>query len=286
MPKGPQKSAERGASVRANIVAVVDAVEAKTGSYAFAVAGAEQTLMISGELKAAFRAHEMADILDLAFQLMFTTPATKAALTDKWQESVASFLGRKNTDDILKQKSGIIACYINNHYDIALYALGVLSADGSFAAVDQDTSNKLRQELDESIERELKLEAAASWYRLFDEMAFRHIRQERELFSDYLIDSLSEMLALQGIDPNEIIDRLHQRGTEYAHIKNWFGEPGEEKQSLFWKIGERALSPLGAEGDARRIMNHTVLLFEAFKRAMVREILTGKENSVSGLSAR
>jgi len=228
----------------------------------------------------------MSGVLEPAFPLMFTTPATKEDLTKRWPDAVESFSGRSNTDDVLQQKAALITCYVLNHYDIALDALSIVRDDGSKPVVDQDADNKLRQELDESVERELKLEAAASWYRLVDELAFRHIKQERELFSDYLIDSLAEMLALQGAGTNEIIDRLHQRSTEYASVTSWTGEPGQEGQSLLWKIGKHALSPLGAERNALRIMAHSRLLLGAFKRAMVREILTGRQTPANGLAGK
>ncbi len=95
MPRGPQKSAEWGASVRASIFEVVEAVEAKKGSYAFAVAGPEQALMISRELQAALREHELSGILEPVFPLMFTTPATKADLIERWPEAVASLFRTK-----------------------------------------------------------------------------------------------------------------------------------------------------------------------------------------------
>jgi hypothetical protein len=257
------------------------AVEAKTGGYAFALAGPEQTLMISPQLDTTLRKHEMSGLLQSAFPLMFTTPTTKAKLTERWPEAVALFSGRKNTPDVLKQKAGLITSYILNHYDIPLDALSLIRDNGSDPLIDQHADNQLRQDLAESVERELKLEAAASWYRLFDELAFCHIRRERELFSDYLVDSLAEMLALQGAGTDEIVDRLHQRGTEYASLESLTGQPGKD---LFWKMGKHALSLLGAEKNALRIVTHSRLLVGALKRVMVREILTGRETSPDTLS--
>jgi len=77
-PQGPRKSAEAGAELRAEVIDVIDEVEARTGSYAFVfglehVGGTEQVLMVSSAFTEALDAHPRGELLQPAFGLMLTT---------------------------------------------------------------------------------------------------------------------------------------------------------------------------------------------------------------------
>ena len=252
--------------VRDKLFEVIESVEAKTGShaYAFALDGDEQVLVVSDALTAALKNHQLGDLLEPSFQLLFTTRATKRDVIKNWPSTIKSFSEKRNDADTLKGKASILACYILNHYDIPC---DVLLAETSVSP-----------QIDEDVEIELKLEAAASWYRLIDELAFRFIRNKRDLFSDYLQDSLAELLALQGATPDAITSRVVERSTEYAGIKDWIREAGEEASSLLWQMGKHALAPLGVEKNYRRIHAHSRLLLRALEQAMVRELLLGQQN--------
>ena len=154
-----------------------------------------------------------------------------------------------------------MAFYILNHYDVPCQAL---AAEGRPAP-----------DLDEHAEEGLKLEAASSCYRLVDELAFKHIKQERGLFSDYIQDSLAELLALQGAAAKVIVRRMVDRSTEYGSIRDWNRGAGDEPSSLLWQMGKHSLAVLGAEEDVPSIRAHIGLLLRALDQAMLRELLTG-----------
>ncbi len=262
MPVGPHKSAELAESIRGKLFDLIESVEAKSGSYAYALAGDDETLMVSDALMAALKNHPESELLEAAFPLLFTTRAIKKDVTGHWPSTVKSFQGKRNDADTLKDKAGALAWNILIHYDIPCHVL--LAETGAAPKVD------------ENVELELKLEAAAAWYRLVDELAFRHIRPERGLFSDYLQDTLAELLALQGASPDGITGRMVERSTEYAGLKDWTTrEPGQDASTLLWHVGKHALAPLGAEKNALRIAVHGTLLLEALKSAMVPELLSG-----------
>jgi hypothetical protein len=166
-PMGPRKSAEWGERIRGELIDIIESVEAKTGAYAYALAGENQTLMMSDALRAAIKSHKMGDILYNAFGLLFSTQSTKENVTKSWTDTVGSFRGKRNDAYVLQDKAAILAFYIINHYDIPCLAL---AAEG-----------RPIPDLDERAEEDLKLEAASSWYRLVDELAFRHIKQEHSL---------------------------------------------------------------------------------------------------------
>jgi len=157
-PKGPRRSAEDGAAVRDEVIAVIDEVEAATGQYAFAfalehAAGTEQVMMVSSAFTEALDAHPRGELLRSAFATMFTTAQSKASLLEHWVEGVARYIGQENTRDILHEKAALISAFILHHYDIPCEAVAY------------------RSPIDDDTECELKLEAASSWYRIIDDLS-------------------------------------------------------------------------------------------------------------------
>ena len=130
MPQGPQASANFGASLRAQVIEVVEAVEAQTGKPAFGLAGPEQILMVSPALTAAFRQFPLDKVLEWAFPLMFTTRDAKNKLVNQWPTTVRSFHGQHNDTDVLKRKAGSLSLYILHHYDIAIAVVDKLNREG------------------------------------------------------------------------------------------------------------------------------------------------------------
>ena len=262
-PQGPRKSAEAGAELRAEVIDVIDEVEARTGSYAFVfglehIGGTEQVLMVSSAFTEALDAHPRGELLQPAFELMLTTAQRKSSLLEHWAEGVGRYIGGENTRDALHEKAALIASFILYHYDIPCEAAAYRSP------VDDDT------------ECELKLEAAAGWSRIVDELAYRFIRPDRELLSDYLQDALAHHLALQGCTVAAILDRAHERGEEYARFREWVVDPPHEDKGLLWIMARYALAALAVTPSEAAIRAHIELFLEALGVASVRELLTGR----------
>jgi hypothetical protein len=92
---------------------------------------------------------------------------------EQWPSVIAAHRDKPNTPDMLRQKAGELAMFI--------------------LATENDV-----------------LENAALWYRVIDEEAFVYIREDRDLFADYLQDSLARYLALQGYAVDEICGTMAQ----------------------------------------------------------------------------
>ena len=58
-PVGPRKSAEWGEGIRGELIDIIESVEAKSGAYAYALAGEDQTLMVSDALRVPIKSHRM-----------------------------------------------------------------------------------------------------------------------------------------------------------------------------------------------------------------------------------
>ena len=152
---------------------------------------------------------------------MFTTAQSKASLLEHWVEGVARYIGQENTRDILHEKAALISAFILHHYDIPCEAVAY------------------RSPIDDDTECELKLEAAASWYRIIDDLSYRFIRPDRDLFCDYLQDALAHNLALQGCSVVSILDRAQERGEEYARLREWVLACISQAAVVFWRVWGR-----------------------------------------------
>ena len=265
-PKGPRKSAEGGAQIRAELWAIIEGVEAKTGRHAFGFAGEDQVIMTSEALEVAIGANHESKLLRSGFSCMFMTPQTKASLLDYWSSAVDGFEGKPNTRHLLREKAALLATFVLHHYDIPC-----LAADPAISptALEDDTINQL------------KLEAAAAWYRIIDELAYRFIRSDRDLFCDYLQDSLANLLALQGSSVVSILDHSYERSEEYGRFRDWVLDPPHEDEALLWITARYALGALSLAPSEAAIRAHVELFLEALAKARVRELLTGRQESDS-----
>jgi hypothetical protein len=184
------------------------------------------------------------DLLRAAVPLCFPSVHN---IREQWPSVIAAHRDNPNTPDMLRQKAGVLAMFIlATEYDV--------------------------------------LENAALWYRVIDEEAFVYIREDRDLFADYLQDSLAHNLALQGYAVDEICGTMAERSKEYAQYRGWRGK--EQPTRIVLSDGTESTMDLPADG---------TLLCEAFKhfkgsperlnynfglqfvQAHVYELLTGKE---------
>jgi hypothetical protein len=263
-PIGPRKSAERGAKIRTELLAIVEEVEAKSGSHAFVFAADEQQLMTSQALEDAITGHPTGDLLRPAFSLMFTTGQSKRSLLEHWGAAVDGYVGEPNTRDRLREKAALVASYVLHHYDLPCLAL---------------SPDRHASELEDETEEELKLEAASAWYRIVDELAYRHMGENRDLFCDYLQDQIAHDLALQGCSVASILDRANERGEEYARVRDWLHEPPHEDRALLWITARYAIAALGQVPTPDAIRTHIGLLLEALEAARLRDLLSGRRDA-------
>src|SRR5271166_964408 len=257
-PRGPHASAIFGASLRAQLAEIGEAVEAKIGKPAYGIAGSEQVLMVSPELITAIRQHQMSDVLEGAFNLLFTTRTTKKELIKQWPAAISSSYNQANDVVILRRKALLLANYALQHYDMPIDAVNEVARRSGGG------ENKIDPlQVDEELESELQLETAAIWYRLIDETANDCIQQQRQLFSEFVSDSLAELLGLQGVAADHITERVNERLIEYDQYKRWFDDDSPES-SLLIQFALRALAPIGGEMNVSNITAYVDLLFAAF----------------------
>jgi hypothetical protein len=76
----------------------------------------------------------------------------------------------------------------------------------------RENASDLRDEQETSV----RVEEAALWYRVIDELARRYLGPESPIFMVYVQDWLANRLALQGASPELILNRMVDRTTEYG----------------------------------------------------------------------
>jgi len=151
-PQGAYKAATTGAEIRDRFFAVIEEVEAKLGSPAIGIASAEGVLMVHPKLEEELRKQPDADVLEVALTHCFITTDGRRRLNESWPSQVVRYRGKANSDETLREKSGLLAAYVVNNLDAAEMA-------------ESETSDE-----QDCI---VRVEEAAIWYRVLDELAFR-----------------------------------------------------------------------------------------------------------------
>ena len=130
--------------------------------------------------------------------------------------------------------------------------------------------------LSEEQETSVRLEEAALWYRVVDELAQRYLGPERPLFMDYFIDSLVTRLALEGAPPKLIIT-LRDRGEEYEKYRKWLPKDDEGlRGTLLWEAAKHIGKPFDGDQNPFFLTKHTVKFVDLLKQALIYELLTGR----------
>lgn len=265
-PMSMRKAAEKGAKIRADLEHIISGVEAKIGAPAYVLEGDEQELMISEQLEEAISQHHDAARLRPAFSAMFATRESKRTFVDGWETGVDELLGKANNRDLLKDKATVLATYVINHYDLPCLAL----------------APKVKfSELDRVTVAELKQEAAWSWYRILDQLSYKYLGQDRDLFVDYLEEKLAYVLVLQGCSVSAVLQHARERTIEYASVRDWILDAPHEDRGLLWLMGRYAIAALGAVPTEAAIRAHVELFLEALDQARLRSLLTGLAPSSS-----
>jgi hypothetical protein len=144
-----------------------------------------------------------------------------------------------------------------------------------------ETYRKLHEkepELTDEEEITLKIEEAACWYRVIDELAWRYIRDKRDLFADYFLDSLADLLALQGASPDFICGTIAKRSEEYAGYKEWVSSTDQGmRDTLLWEAAKYVSRAIGIDHDPIFWVTFGACLLDRVKRGLIYELLTGKQ---------
>jgi hypothetical protein len=261
-PQGAYKAAIAGAEIRRRFFTVVEDVEAKIGQRAFGIASAEGALMVHPKLLEEVRNQADADLLEIAFTHCFITKDARRRVMDTWPASVARCRGKSNSEAVLHEKSFLLATYVTSNFDAAEMAEGETS-DEQLCMV--------------------QVEEGAVWYRILDELAFRFIRGQRELFVDYLQDDLAFSLALLGSSPDLIDQTMVARSLEYAEYRQWTpADPsvrGAMGGTLLWEAAKHVGEPIGLEKNLFFLVQFGTQFLQKLNSASVYELLTGNEHT-------
>jgi hypothetical protein len=258
-PQGAYKAATTGAQIRDRFFTVVEEVEAKLSEPAIGVASAEGVLMVHPKLEEELRKQPDADVLEVALTHCFITTDARRRLNESWPSQVTRYRGKANSDETLREKSGLLAAYLVNNLDAAEMAEGETSDE-------QDCV--------------VRVEEAAVWYRVLDELAFRFIRGQRDIFMGFLQDDLALDLALLGSSPDLISGTMAARSREYAEYRQWVpAENAGAKGTLLWEAAKHVAEPIGLNTHPVFLLQFGTRLLEKLNGALVGDLLVGRETS-------
>jgi hypothetical protein len=268
-PKGCAKSAEFGADIRDRLLTVVEEIEKETGEPAVVFA-ADGTLTDPRLIEALHKRGDDGEVLKLSIGSCFVNPhATQYYVNESWPPAVKRYQSRPNSDELIHEKATILAAFVVHNLDAAMEARNELNAAGFSGAEQELTQEQIIL---------MKLEEAACWYRIVDELAYGFIREHRPLFVDHFLDNLAHLLALQGALPDLICRTMAERSQEYSQYREWTsGEVNGMAETLLWNAGKHAGVPVGLERHFTFIVMFGTLFLIRLKRALVYELLTGEE---------
>ncbi|MGH6680199.1 MAG: hypothetical protein ACREDL_15020 [Bradyrhizobium sp.] len=256
-PQGAYKAAASGAEIRDRFFAVVEEVEAKLAGPAIGIASAEGVLMVHPRLKEELRKQPDADVLEIGLTHCFITKDARRRLNESWPSQVARYRGKANSDETLREKSGLLGAYVVNNLD-ALEMAEMETSDDEDCVV--------------------RVEEAAVWYRVLDELAFRFIRGQRDIFMDFLQDDLALNLALLGSSPDMIDGTMAARSREYAEYRQWVpAENAGAKGTLLLEAAKHVGEPIGLNAHPVFLLQFGTRLLEKLENALIGDLLVGQE---------
>jgi hypothetical protein len=261
-PRGLAKSAIFGAEIRQRVLSLVEKVEADLGQMAVAFAKKEGVLLVHPKLSEEIQKHPDKDIIEPSFDLCFPTPDAKRQLNASWPSVVAKYHNQSNTDALLREKSAVLATFVSYNIDIGIQTY--------------EQMNENVPELTEEQETESKLEEAACWVRIIDELAHRYLSQSRPLFMDHFGDNLVEILALQGMPPDSICSTIIDRMKEYGQYRQWIPEgKNGAAGTLLWEVAKHVGKPLGTNKDIFFLMTFKIHFLELLIQSLASELFSG-----------
>ena len=255
-PQGAYKSAVYGSELRHRFFALVEELEAKLGGPAFGVAHAEDVLMIHPKLREAIR-KQPASGLEIALDRCVITKDARRTFNAGWPSLVARYRGKNNSEQVVCEKSRLLASYVIYNLDAAEIASKGLATHRPNNAVE--------------------IEEAAVWYRRLDELACQFLGEQRVLFTAFLMDHLFFNLALMGSPPDLIYQTMTARTRQYAVYRQWLPADGDNlKETLIWETGKRVGEPIGLSTNPMFLAKFSSAVADKFMRASVKELFVGE----------
>jgi hypothetical protein len=207
--------------------------------------------------------------LKLAISSCFVNPNATQYVNESWPATVKRYQSRPNNDELIDEKATVLAAFVVHNLDAAIEARKELKTAGYNGAEEELTGDQ---------EILVKIEEAACWYRIVDELAYGCIREHRPLFADYFVDHLAHLLALQGVPPNLICRTMAERSQEYGQYSEWCSSDHSRMAgTLLWHAGKHVGMPFGFERHFMFITMFGTLFLMRVKRALVHDLLTGEE---------
>jgi hypothetical protein len=261
-PIGPRTSAERGEAIRGRLISIIEKVELDIGQLAIAVTEKEGMLMTHPKLQKEIRRYHDHAVLEAAIGICFQTPNAAQTLHRTWPLNVRSFHGKPNTPDIIMKKSNALATFLTYNLDVT-------------AEVCEQNNIGIGGRTEE-VETRSRLEEAACWDRIIDELAFWSLGERRPSFMNYFRDILSELLALQGAPTHLICEVFGTRSAQYATCREWWSEEGKGAAgTLLWEAGKNIGKVIDADKNPLFLMFFGLRFLERLKQAEVQQLLTG-----------
>jgi hypothetical protein len=258
-PQPPDKMAALGGELRQNFMMLVEDVEGELGDIVIAFAGPEEKLMVHPKLNEAIERHHDAGILEIALAGCYASADTRSALLNEWPSIVELFRGKENSQEILRLKSTYLGQFAINILDLNELVDAGLTEEQSSAA---------------------RLENSILWHRILDELAFRFIQEDRELFVDYYLGELAFRLALLGLPPDQICATLSARSQEYGGYREWIAKGDVSKKgTLLWEAAKHIGEAVNINKNVFFNMNYINQTLRNLNDAKVYELLTGRNPS-------
>jgi hypothetical protein len=265
-PQGASEMARRGADTRHRLFKLIERFEAETGQDGIFFADtveANGRMFVHPEFVELIRKGSDGALLEPALWTAFTTPEAVRLLNEGWPSTVEKYRGQPNTEELISEKSAALTVFVTNNLDLtmAIYA----------------AEHKEGPELNDQQVQQIKIEEAALWFRIVDELAHRYLGPRRPLFMDNFEDDLAHILALQGTPPNVVCDTLANRMAEYGPYRRWIAEAGEGTGgTLLWEAAKHIANPFGSSCDPFFLLNFGMNFLKRMREALVYELLTGQ----------
>lgn len=187
---------------------------------------------------------------------------------NKGSQGWASFHGKPNTKEVLREKARLVARLIEMDWDKGLVIAAIMKGNSDVPEV----------RLGEEEARCVLVETAALLIRIVDEIAFGTLAPEtREVFMDELEISVGRALESKGVELTEFARVFTERMSEYSRYRKWVaGENEAAKDTLFWEYSKKIGAIVNIEEHLFFTVGLTNFLLRSLERWELKEILTSK----------
>lgn len=294
-PKGALDSAMAGADLRVRFLELTRQFEER-GDRSYRVVTIETTgeevLIVNDKFKKFLNQQPDAFDLKLALQVCNQTLLATQGLNEEWPQIVAEYARLPNTEDVLRVKCRLLAIYLidniyvtemlddfNHNLSETIASNSNISEFAGATGLELEYGNLSEDQLELA-----KLEFAPLLYRIVDELAFKYLGSDRELFMGFFEDDIAFDLALQGFNPSYIDEILITRTQEYAQYQKWMPKEGEAKGKLLWEAALHIGNPLGFDINPIFLVQFAPYFMERLQRALIPELLSGDNTPNTNIS--